>query len=143
MKSTFNRTFLAVGTLLAAQFFAGIAAAGPPTRTAPLSLPPLNLSSYPRFAYVANHTDDSVSIYTVNVATGQLRHSGYVATGTDPRSVTVDPWGKFAYVANQTSNNVSAYTLNATTGALTSVGPAVAAGSAPVSVTVDPAGKFA
>jgi 6-phosphogluconolactonase (cycloisomerase 2 family) len=97
----------------------------------------------PRFAYVANNTDNSVSIYAVNASTGQLRHNGYVATEVAPRSVTVDPTGKFAYVANDGSSSVSAYTINATTGALTSVGLSVAAGLNPYSVTVDPTGKFA
>jgi hypothetical protein len=29
-----------------------------------------------------------VSIYTVNVATGQLRHNGCVAAGASPQSIT-------------------------------------------------------
>ena len=36
----------------------------------------------PRFAYVADSDDDTVSIYSVNATTGQLRHSGYVCEGT-------------------------------------------------------------
>src|SRR2546428_432385 len=32
----------------------------------------------PRFAYVANFSDDTVSMYTVNATSGQLRHNGYV-----------------------------------------------------------------
>ena len=48
----------------------------------------------------------------MNAATGQLRHNGYVAAGTNPVSVTVDPSGKFAYVANF-GGGVSAYTINA------------------------------
>ncbi len=103
------------------------------------SPPPNNV---PRFAYTANFNDNTVSIYTVNAATGQLRHNGYIAAGTNPGSVAVDPSGKFAYVANNGSNNVSTYNINASTGALTSVGPAVAAGTDPVSITVDPTGKF-
>ena len=67
--------------------------------------PPNNV---PRFAYVANGSDNTVSIYTVNAATGQLRHNGYVATEASPHSVSVDPSGKFAYVANWGSNTVSA-----------------------------------
>ena len=101
-------------------------------------------SPVPRFAYVANPRDNTVSFYTVNAATGQLRHNGYIAAGTYPISVTVDPAGKFAYVVNQTSNTVSAYTINASTGALTAVtGSPFATGTSPQSVTVDPLGKFA
>ena len=35
--------------------------------------PPNNV---PRFAYVANYDDNTVSAYTVNPTTGQLRHNG-------------------------------------------------------------------
>ena len=97
----------------------------------------------PRFAYVANSGESTVSIYTVNATTGQLRYNGYVAAGSYPSSVTLHPSGKFAYVANFYSNDVSAYTINTTTGALTSIGATVAAGRSPQSVTVDPSGKFA
>ncbi len=54
----------------------------------------------PRFAYVANFNDASVSIYTVNATSGQLRFNGYIGAGTKPISVAVDPLGKFVYVAN-------------------------------------------
>ena len=92
-------------------------------------------SIVPRYAYVANNSDNTVSKYTVNAATGQLRANGYVAAGTRPFSVTVDPSGKYAYVANYTSNNVSAYTLGAG-GALAAVaGSPFAAGTNPASVT--------
>ena len=60
----------------------------------------------PRFAYVANISEQTVSIYTVNATTGQLRHNGDAATGTNPVSVKVDPFGKFAYVANISDNTV-------------------------------------
>jgi 6-phosphogluconolactonase (cycloisomerase 2 family) len=98
----------------------------------------------PRFAYVTNSADNTISEYTVNVSTGQLRANGYVLAGTLPLSVVVDPSGKFAYVANGISNNVSAYTVNASSGTLTPVaGSPFAAGLFPSSVTVHPSGKFA
>jgi len=101
-----------------------------------------NATKYPRFAYAANYTDGTISIYTVTADTGQLRHNGYVAAGTNPNSVTVDPSGKFAYAANSGDNTISVYTINQTTGALTA-GTPVATGTNPWSVTVDPSGKFA
>ena len=107
-------------------------------------------SDVPRFAYVVNQNDDTVSIYTVNAETGQLRHNGYVATGGGPSSVSVDPSGRFAYVANNHSHDVSAYTINPSTGALIEIdqnggaaGTTAATGAGPWSVTVDPSGKFA
>ena len=104
------------------------------------STPPAG--NVPRFAYVANSGDNTISIYTVNAADGKLRHNGYAMTGAGPQSVMVDPSGKFAYVANYGSNTVSCYTINAATGALTSAGT-VTAGTSPYSVAMDPAGKFA
>lgn len=95
----------------------------------------------PRFAYVANNSDNTVSIYTVNAATGQLRHNGYVVAGTNPNAVAVDPFGRFAYVAND-GGNVYAYTINASTGTLTGAGSAVPAGMNSNSVSVDPTGHY-
>lgn len=104
----------------------------------------------PRFAYAANFNDGTVSMYTVNAATGQLRHNGYAVAGANPISVSVDPGGKFAYVANRGTSDVSAYTIGVN-GTLTqiacSVGCSIAgnfqAGTSPWSVTIDPSGKFA
>ncbi len=97
----------------------------------------------PRFAYVPNDGDNTVSIYTVNAKTGQLRSNGYVLAGTNPQQVTVDPSGRFAYVVNFGSNSISAYTINASTGALTPISDLpVATEAGPVSVTTDPSGKF-
>jgi 6-phosphogluconolactonase (cycloisomerase 2 family) len=98
----------------------------------------------PRFAYVTNPADNTVSMYTVNVTTGQLRNNGYVFAGNGPGGVTVDPSNKFAYVTNLSSSNVSAYTINASNGRLTAVANSpFPAGILPSSVTVHPSGKFA
>jgi 6-phosphogluconolactonase (cycloisomerase 2 family) len=102
---------------------------------------------FPRFAYVANRNDSSISIYAVDSASGQMRASGYVLTGgviggAQAFSVTVDPTGKFAYVTDG-SLSVFGFTINASTGVLTAVpGSPFAVGTAPVSVTVDPSGRF-
>ncbi len=100
----------------------------------------LSGSSYleSRFAYVAN-SNGTVSVYTVNLKTGQLRSNGYVFAG----SVTVDPSGRFAYTLG--SNSISAYTIDASTGELTTITGSPypsPAGSGPKSITVDPSSKF-
>src|SRR5438445_416189 len=100
-------------------------------------------TNIPRYAFVANNSDNSVSSYVVDAAAGRLKYIGKVATGANPNSVTVDPSGRYAYVANGGSANVSQYTIGAN-GALTPMATAtVAAGAGPASVTVDPAGKYA
>jgi uncharacterized repeat protein (TIGR01451 family) len=98
----------------------------------------------PRFTYVVNAVDDTVSMYIVDATTGQLRHNGYVAAaGVDLSSVTVDPSGRFAYVANLNPGTISGYTITASSGALTPIpGSPFAAGTQAVSVTVDPSGRF-
>ena len=94
-----------------------------------------------RFAYVSN-TNGTVSTYTVNLKTGQLRNSGYVLAGSFPLATTVDPSGKFAYVVDGGSNSILAYTVNASTGSLAPIAGSYATGSGPVSATIDPSGQF-
>ena len=106
-----------------------------------------------KFAYVANggssNFTDTISVYTINPATGALTSIGAVPAGRSSlRSITVDPTGKFAYTASggsrTSSFDVSAYTINATTGALSvATGSPFFAGTNPSSVAVDPSGKFA
>jgi len=68
----------------------------------------ISCSSYvPRFAYSANSWDNTISLYTVNAATGQMRHNGFISAGTMPYSVAVDPKGRFAYAANSGDGTVS------------------------------------
>ena len=107
-----------------------------------------------QFAYVANFASttgvNGLFAYTINQTTGAL--SAIIVsestTGSQPRSVTVDPNGKFVYVVNSGSttgvNGLSAYTINTNTGALTALsGSASTTGDGPISVRVDPTGKFA
>ncbi len=63
-------------------------------------------TSTPRFAYVTNLSDDTLSIYSVNPSTGQLRPHGYVLTGSHPDAVSLDPSGKFAYIGYCRDNSV-------------------------------------
>jgi 6-phosphogluconolactonase (cycloisomerase 2 family) len=119
----------------------------------PGSCAPWSLAVHPsgKFAYVANEggfTPTSVSMYAINITTGDLTLIGTVAADGRAIAVTVDPSGKFAYVADGGQNsdgskgtNVSMYTIDGTTGVLTSIGK-ITAGTAPSSVAVHPSGKF-
>jgi 6-phosphogluconolactonase (cycloisomerase 2 family) len=96
----------------------------------------------PRFAYVTNFTDNTISGYVMDPVSGRLRHNGYVLSpDTGARAVGVDPAGKFAYVVSFYSYTIRAYSINATTGALTFVN-SLSTGANPIAVTVDPSGKF-
>src|SRR5215467_14191386 len=63
----------------------------------------------PRFAFVANTGDNSVSSYVVDSASGRLKWIGNVAAGRNPQSVVVDPSGRYAYVANFGDSTLSQY----------------------------------
>jgi len=105
-----------------------------------------SLPLFGQFVYVANANDNNISGYGVDDTTGVLTPipGSPFATGTFPRSVTVDPTSRFVYVANLGDNSVSGFTINAATGALTSIpGSPFAAGSGPICITVDPHGRFA
>jgi 6-phosphogluconolactonase len=54
----------------------------------------------PRFAYAFNVGEDSISIYNVDAATGQLRARGYVKTGPGGQRPVQDPARKFSFVLN-------------------------------------------
>ena len=114
-----------------------------------------------RFVYVAStgcpdSFVGSVSMYTINPATGVLTSLGSpVDADFGPHSLAVDPAGKFVYVANDgdfevTGGSVSVFTIDTTTGALglprsldAPCAPPPSPGScAPFSVAVHPTGKF-
>ena len=94
----------------------------------------------PKYAYVANWTDNTVSGYLRDATTGvltQIAGSPWLA-GNAPAGVAVDQTGTCVFVANFLSNNVSAYKITASTGVLTQVtGSPYTTGTAPIAVAVD------
>src|ERR1700744_4183011 len=110
----------------------------------------------PQLAIIANRDDNTVSTYSINASTGELRSSGSIASGGNaPIALAVDPTGHFAYVANLIAlggvgdsngdiggGGISAFSINTDTGAFTPAGSPVAAGQGPRTVIVHPSGKF-
>ncbi|MEJ2591501.1 MAG: beta-propeller fold lactonase family protein [Candidatus Thiodiazotropha sp.] len=72
-----------------------------------------------RFAYVANHDDNTLSVFIADNTTGQLRHHGYTMTGDGPTSLTLDPSGQFAYTTNDVGSDISLFTIDSLSGELT------------------------
>ncbi|MBT3205683.1 MAG: beta-propeller fold lactonase family protein [Gammaproteobacteria bacterium] len=108
-----------------------------------VSCPPVVSAAYPRFAYVPNRGNNSVSYYAVENDTGRLRYQGNVDTGDGPIAITLDPSESYAYVTNFIDDNISQYGIG-TDGVLTAMTPAtVAAGELPQSVSIDPWGNYA
>jgi 6-phosphogluconolactonase len=97
----------------------------------------------PKFLYATNIGDTTISLYTINSATGALTFQANYATGNTPRFVLRDPTGNFIYVANWNASSISAFTINQTTGALTAVaGSPFSTSVFPYSLSCDPEGKF-
>ena len=95
----------------------------------------------PRFAFVPNIDDGTVSEFAVDASTGQLLPNGYVTAGDHPRSFV--QVGNFAYVANMNSSNISGYSLDESTGLLheLATSPFSAPGN-PYALIAHPNGKF-
>jgi len=116
---------------------------------------PQGIAASGNFVYTANSDDNSVSMFSINTASGLLMPLSPSETAvpslclecslqSSPDFATVGPSGKFLYVTDQDSGGISTFAINATTGALTPTSPAgISGGIDPWKVTFDPTGKFA
>lgn len=100
---------------------------------------------YPRLAFVANGTDGTVSAFAVDAVSGQLRHRGHWAAGTEPTALAVDAGGSFLYAVDADSaalrGSVKVFAITPA-GALDALG-SVDAGRNPGSIALDYSGRFA
>jgi 6-phosphogluconolactonase len=72
-----------------------------------------------KFLYGSNRGDDSIAVFAVAPATGNLAFLQRVPTqGKTPRHFAIAPSGKLLFVANQNSNNIVIFNLDPATGAL-------------------------
>lgn len=72
-----------------------------------------------RFLYVGNRGHESLAIFEVNPATGQLTARGHEPTrGKHPRHFNIDPTGQFLIAANAHTDNVVVFRINPETGQL-------------------------
>ncbi len=98
----------------------------------------------PKFAYVTNEVDKTISEYTINDSTGALTAvSGSPISDTNgPQTVVSTPSGAFVYTANS-NHSVSEYSVNATTGALKLVSGSPITGFGGVyALAVDPTSSY-
>jgi len=95
----------------------------------------------PRFVYVANNQDDTVSIFVIRQS--NLRPAGYVycGLGSNPRAVVVTPSQSFLYVA-EGDVGIGAYAINTTNGSLTPVSASPFLTGSEFSIVMHPSGKF-
>ncbi|CAJ0783523.1 beta-propeller fold lactonase family protein [Ralstonia chuxiongensis] len=81
--------------------------------------------------YVANKDDNTVSAFSVDPVSGNLKEFGFYPTGSSPRNGTIDPAGKYLYIPNVGDNNFSVFRIDATNGTLTPVRTAAPGGAVP------------
>jgi len=118
------------------------------------------VTSVPRFAYVAAGGDSSISMYTVDSATGLLKENGYTYTGESPSlpalspsfttCATVDPSQHYAFATNDeffsfsgTPPNITGYQIDKSTGQLFQALRAILPAPPNDCLLFEPGGKFA
>lgn len=70
-----------------------------------------------RYVYVSNRGHDSIAVFRLDEASGELVPAGHVSTrGKHPRHFAILPDGKWMIVANQHSDNLVVYQIDAHSG---------------------------
>jgi 6-phosphogluconolactonase len=91
-----------------------------------------------RFVYGSNRGHDSIAMFAVSEADGQLKSIGYQPTGgKTPRNFGIDPSGQFLLALNQASDSIVVFKIDQTTGRLTPTGASITV-PAPVCVKFAP-----
>jgi len=95
----------------------------------------------PRFAYVANNQDDTVSIFAIRGY--RLQAVGYVYTGSgsNPRGVVVTPSQDFLYIA-EGNVGIAGYAVNTINGVLTPVPGSPFLTGPEFNIVMHPSGKW-
>ena len=79
-----------------------------------------------KFLYGSNRGHDTIVVYAIDAATGQLTYVENVSTrGKTPRHFALDPTGTWLLAENQDSNTVAVFRLDPQSGRLTPTGPLV------------------
>ena len=80
----------------------------------------IHISEDGRFLYASNRGENTIVIFAIDKATGDLKPIGREPVHGDwPRNFTLDPTGKFLLVANQKSNNITVFKRDQEKGTLT------------------------
>jgi 6-phosphogluconolactonase len=101
----------------------GSAANRPPRDTSnDIWVSDIQLTPDGRFLYTAERRNSTISIMSVNSATGKLTYVGSVSTEKQPRNFAIDPTGRYMIVSGERSDTVSTYAINPSTGHLSPIG---------------------
>lgn len=96
----------------------------------------------PRFAYVSNYSDHTISMFVVDAETGQMKPNGYVGANQHPVGLTTTKSGHFVYSANSGAGDITTFRVLPDTGKLEFVGSTYS-GPGVVEVVFSPDGRFA
>jgi len=79
----------------------------------------IHVSTNGQFVYGSNRGHDSIVIYSVDPANGQLTHVGHESTrGKSPRNFGLDPTGNYLLVANHGSDDIYVFRVDKQSGLL-------------------------
>lgn len=93
-----------------------------------------------KFVYVSNRGHDSIAIFAINLATGELTSLGHESTGgKTPRNFAIDPTGRYLLAENMASDNIVVFQIDPQTGMLKPTGQTIEVG-APVCIKFVPVG---
>ena len=92
------------------------------------------LSPTGAFLYGSNRGHNSITVFSVDKASGRLTYAGNTPTGgKTPRGFGIEPDGGYLLAGNQESDSVVVFKIDRTTGTLTATGTSITVG-APVDV---------
>lgn len=133
------RNFLAVTLALSLTACGGGGGGGGGTNQDP---PPQIGGDMPRYAFVVNSTNNSVSTFVADSFSGRMKWIGNATVGTGPVSIATDSNGRYAYIANSQSNSISQFRIE-TNGDLTPMATAeITTNNAPNFLLVAPLNNY-
>ena len=91
--------------------------------------------------YVAFQDENSISIFTLDKATGKLDWQEQVKVAGGPAPLAVDPRRRFLYVGHRATHELSSYRIDPRTGGLSLIGTIPLQGE-PISIATDRTGRF-
>ena len=111
------------------------------TGTTPAPKNQTALSRFGDFVYVSLDAEQSIAIYRIDSAQGDLGFIKKITVSGDPGSLAIDPSHKYLYAAIRSTNSISSFRINVRNGDLTLINTILAAGN-PVYVGTDKTGRF-
>ena len=86
----------------------------------------IHVAASGRHLYVSNRGDDTVAVFVIDPASGQVTPVQQIASGgRSPRNFALDPTGRFLLAANQRSDSIVSFRVDAESGRLTPTGSVV------------------